>query len=83
MVNKKKHSYDKALYRLVGIISMLLKDERPTIKSLSEEFNVSIRTIQKDVYERLIQFNITKDSLGQLKFAEGFAITQLELKKAS
>ena len=83
MVNKKKHSYDKALYRLVGIIAMLLKDERPTIKFLAEEFNVSVRTIQKDVYERLIQFNITKDTLGQLKFAEGFAITQLELTKAS
>jgi predicted DNA-binding transcriptional regulator YafY len=43
----KKHNYDRALFRLIGIIRMLLKDERPTIKSLAIEFNVSIRTIQK------------------------------------
>jgi predicted DNA-binding transcriptional regulator YafY len=80
---KQKHNYDRALFRLIGIITMLLKDERPTIKSLAIEFNVSIRTIQKDVYERLVQFNITKDSLGQLKFEEGFSIIHMELEKAS
>ncbi len=79
----KKHSYDKALYRLVGIIAMLLKDERPTIKSLAEEFNVSVRTIQKDIYERLVQFNITKDALGQLKFSDEFSILDMNMKKAS
>jgi predicted DNA-binding transcriptional regulator YafY len=71
-ISKPKHSYDKALYRLVSIIAMLLKDERPTIKSLSEEFNVSIRTIQKDVYQRLGQFDIEKDISGYLKFGESF-----------
>ena len=67
-MTKPKHSYDKALYRLISIIAMLLKDERPTIKSLAEEFNVGIRTIQKDVYQRLNQFDIEKDNLGNLFF---------------
>jgi predicted DNA-binding transcriptional regulator YafY len=80
---KQKHSYDKALYRLVSIIAMLLKDERPTIKSLAEEFNVGIRTIQKDVYQRLTQFDIEKDPLGHLKFSDSFIFTQIDMKKVS
>ena len=67
-------SYDKALFRLISILSMLIKDERPTIPSLAEEFNVSQRTIQLDVYKRLESFNITKDTLGRLIFREGFDI---------
>ena len=83
-MKKSKFSYDKALYRLVSIIAMLLKDERPTIKSLSLEFNVGIRTIQKDVYERLGQFDIVKDPSGYLKFGDSFSISCIdEMKKAS
>ncbi|MDD2651639.1 MAG: HTH domain-containing protein [Sulfurimonas sp.] len=67
-------SYDKALYRLISILSMLVKDERPTIDSLAEEFNVSKRTIQTDVYNRLAGFDITKDAFGRLVFREGFNI---------
>ena len=62
---------------------MLLKDERPTIKSLAIEFNVSIRTIQKDIYERLVQFDITKDSFGQLKFRDEFSLTTMKLNFSS
>lgn len=67
-------NYDKALYRLISILAMLAKDERPTIAELAEEFNVSIRTIQTDIYTRLHQFHIKKDSLGRLKFEEGFTL---------
>ncbi|WP_310440976.1 HTH domain-containing protein [Sulfurimonas sp.] len=64
-------SYDKALFRLISILSMLTKDERPTIDSLAEEFNVSKRTIQTDIYQRLSGWDITKDRLGRLVFREG------------
>ncbi len=67
-------SYDKALFRLISILSMLTKDERPTIDSLAEEFNVSKRTIQTDIYSRLSGFDITKDKFGRLVFREGFDI---------
>ena len=67
-------SYDKALFRLISILSMLTKDERPTISSLAEEFNVSQRTIQTDIYKRLSGFDITKDKVGRLVFREGFDI---------
>ena len=67
-------SYDKALFRLISILSMLVKDERPTIDSLAEEFNVSKRTIQTDIYNRLAGFDITKDGLGRLVFREGVGL---------
>ncbi len=67
-------SYDKALFRLISILSMLTKDERPTIPSLAEEFNVSQRTIQTDVYKRLSGFDIIKDKFGRLVFRDGFDI---------
>lgn len=67
-------SYDKALYRLISIIAMLVKDERPTIDELAEEFNVSVRTIQTDLYRRLDRFHITKDSMGRLMFEKGFEV---------
>ena len=37
-------------------------DERPTIKELANEFGVGVRTIQRDIYERLAYFPIEKDS---------------------
>lgn len=61
-----KKEYDKALFRLITIISMLIKDERPTIQELAIEFNVSIRTIQIDIYSRLHMFDIKKDSNNKL-----------------
>jgi|GEM_PF-1541289 len=73
----KNRSYDKALYRLISILGMLLKDEKPTIKELSEEFNVSIRTIQMDIYTRLHRFDIQKDSLGRLILCVDFNETHL------
>lgn len=67
-------NYDKALFRLISILTMLTKDERPTITELAEEFNVSVRTIQTDIYTRLNQFHIEKDSQGRLIFEEGFTL---------
>ncbi len=67
-------SYDKALFRLISILSMLIKDEKPTVSSLAEEFNVSTRTIQTDIYKRLSRFDITKDSFGRFIFRDGFDI---------
>lgn len=67
-------NYDKALYRLISIIAMLAKDERPTIAELAVEFNVSVRTIQTDLYTRLAKFNITKDVQGRLMFDREFGL---------
>ncbi|MFA5454765.1 MAG: HTH domain-containing protein [Sulfurimonas sp.] len=74
-------SYDKALFRLISILSMLTKDERPTISSLAEEFNVSKRTIQTDIYQRLGGWDITKDKFGRLVFRDGVDVFGLNKVK--
>lgn len=72
-------SYDTALKRLVLILTKLSNDDRPTLNELCEEFNVGLRTIQRDIYERLIYFPIEKDTSGQLKFIEGFTLNRSAL----
>lgn len=60
-----KPDYDKALYRLTTIISRLLTGEALTVKELAEDFNVSARTIQKDLNERLAHFDLMRDDFGR------------------
>jgi predicted DNA-binding transcriptional regulator YafY len=66
--NTEKKSYDKALFRLTKIIELLVEDAKPTIPELAEEFNVTERTVQTDVYKRLESFGVTKNEHGQLCF---------------
>ena len=73
-------TYDKALYRLTTILELLFQDAKPTIKELAEEFNVTERTIQKDVYERLGSFGIAKNPYGQLEFENGIDIRKSFLR---
>jgi len=56
-----KHDYDKALTRLVSILTKLYNGETLLVKDLALEFNVSTRTILRDLNERLISFPIYKD----------------------
>jgi predicted DNA-binding transcriptional regulator YafY len=50
----KKHDYDKILYRLTTIWARLRDGEVLSTSELSDEFNVSSKTIQRDFNERLI-----------------------------
>lgn len=68
--------YDKTLTRLVGILTKLSSNELVEIKELATEYNVSVRTIQKDIYQRLISFPIIKDENKKLKFIDGFTINK-------
>lgn len=70
-----KKDYDKTLTRLISILSMLSLNRLPNTKELAEEFNVTTRTIQKDIYTRLYNFfPIEKDAQGRFKFIDGFAL---------
>lgn len=70
--------YDTALNRLIMILHKLWRDERPTIDELAEEFKVSKRTIQRDIYERLCIFYIDKDPKdGRFHFVEGHDLDSL------
>lgn len=76
---KQKKDYDKTLTRLILILKKLSLGEMPTIYELSQEFNVSIRTIQRDIYTRLYHFPIEK--IGKkLKFIDGFSLENCSLE---
>ena len=66
--------YDKILTRLIFTLTKLSNDERPTLLELSTEFGVSLKTIQRDIYQRLLYFPIKKDSEAKLRFEDGFSL---------
>ena len=68
-----KHDYDKALTRLVTILTKLYNGEQLSVKKLAEEFNVSRRTIQRDFNERLISFPIFQENR-LWKMQDGFKL---------
>lgn len=74
-----KKDYDKTLRRLTQILSKLSYDERLNTKELAEEFNVGVRTIQKDMKDNLCEFPIIKDSNGKFMFQEGFSLNRTVL----
>ncbi|ADU65231.1 hypothetical protein Selin_0480 [Desulfurispirillum indicum S5] len=59
-----RHSYDKAMYRLTTILTMLGNGERVRPPELAQEFGVTVRTIQKDLFERLAQLPIERQEDG-------------------
>jgi len=56
-----KHDYDKKLFRLINILSKLYNDENLTLEEYAQEYNVSVKTIQRDFNERLISFPIYQE----------------------
>jgi len=68
--------YDSILTRLMGILSKLSNNERYITKEFAKEYNVGIRTIQKDINQRLINFPICKDENGKFKFIDGFTLNK-------
>jgi predicted DNA-binding transcriptional regulator YafY len=71
-----KKDYDKTLRRLTQILSKLSYNERPNSKELAQEFNVSMRTIQKDMKDNLCEFPIIRDREGRFSFQEGFSLNR-------
>jgi len=74
-----KKDYDKILFRLTSILTQLSNCEQPTMQELSEEYNVSRRTIQRDIYERLSHFPIEVKENKRLIFTEGFSLNRTKL----
>jgi len=74
-----KKDYDKALTRLVGILTKLSNNEMPTTKELADEYGVSVRTIQKDIKNHLYNYPIVKDSQHRYKFEYGYSLKRTNL----
>jgi len=68
-----KHDYDKTLIRLTMMLSRMNDGEALSVKEMAEEFNVSTRTIQRDLNERLTSFPIYKDGR-KWRMAKGFKL---------
>lgn len=62
-MNKKQHDYDKILVRLIETLRILSTNKEVSLKNLSDEFNVSLRTIQRDM-KRLEKFGVVKTKDG-------------------
>ena len=70
-----RRTYERALFRLTTIISRLNLGEALSIPELSEEFKVSVRTVQKDLNLRLAHYPIVKGNDGRYRFEKGFKLT--------
>ena len=64
-----KPEYDKAMYRLTTIICRLNIGEALDVKELAAEFGVTVRTVQKDLNERLSHLPIERrEADGRYRF---------------
>lgn len=63
------------------ILNLLSEGRRMTLEELAEEFNVSTRTIRRDIYERLMLFPIEQDGNGRYCFQEGFGLDKSVLER--
>lgn len=69
---------DKLSTRLVYILQYLNNGERFSLEELAQEFNVSIRTIQRDLHECLAFIPIKKEN-GKY-FLEDYVLGKLSFK---
>ena len=76
-------SHDTTVTRLILILSKLDENERPTQSELADEFGVSLRTIQRDIGQRLTYFPIEKTNDGKLYFTEGFSLKRTSFEDRS
>jgi predicted DNA-binding transcriptional regulator YafY len=76
---KRKASYDKTIFRLMGILTKLSNNEMPTVKELAEEYSVGVRTIQQDISYRLLEFPIEKTKEHKYKFIDGYSLNKTAL----
>ncbi len=72
--------YDKRIFRLLSILNKLDKGYKISSRQLAEDFNVSIRTIQRDL-EVLNQagFLLTSLQKGLYKFEDGFSLSKVKI----
>jgi len=73
-----KKSHDKISIRLIQIIMKFNNGEKSSVEELAAEFNVNIRTIQRDLNERLSYLPIIKEN--GYYFMESYALGKLSFE---
>jgi predicted DNA-binding transcriptional regulator YafY len=74
----KTTDHDKTTVRLTEILKKFNEGEKLDPKELALEFNVTVRTIQRDLLERFAYLPLRKD--GNLFYLESFYLGKLNLK---
>ncbi|MFA6636913.1 MAG: transcriptional regulator [Candidatus Omnitrophota bacterium] len=75
-----KGSYDKKIFRLWTILNRLDTRKMVSTRELSEEFNVSYRTVQRDLQLLgLAGFPVVTFEKGQHTFSDGFSLKRIEM----
>jgi len=78
--NHKNKSYDKKIFRLISILNKLDCGKPVLSSELSKEFNVSIRSIQRDLeLLSMSGFPLLPVDKGQYKFVEGFSLRKMKV----
>ncbi len=69
-----RHNYDETLTRLNTILARLNNGESLSVKELAKEFNVSVRTIQRDFNEKLVGLYPIYQDKRKWKMQDGYKI---------
>jgi len=73
-------NYDKKIFRLMFILNKLDRGESISTKELSKEFNVSVRTVQRDIeLLNMSGFPIVSYEKGTHSFEENFSLKKVML----
>ena len=78
----KNKNYDKKIFRLLYILNKLDRGGNVLTNDLAKEFNVSSRTVQRDLeLLNMAGFPLTPLAKGEHSFADGFSLKKLMLSK--
>ena len=80
----KDKNYDKKIFRIIHILNQLDSVGKVSTKLLAEEFNVNIRSIQRDLQLIITAgFPIVSDeeNKGEYRFFEGFSLKKMMLSE--
>ena len=82
-MSAKTKQYDKKIFRLLYALNKLDRGGKVSTRELSKEFNVSQRTVQRDLeLLNMAGFPLAAlDDKGQHAFADGFSLKKLMLSK--
>src|ERR1035437_9732067 len=76
----KNKDYHKKLYRLVRILNRLETEGKVAPVELADEFNVSMRTAQRDLeLINMAEFPLVSMTKGSYTFMPGFSLKQLPM----
>lgn len=81
-MSPKNKNYDKKIFRLLYILNKLDRGGKVSTRELSKVFNVSVRSVQRDLeLLNMAGFPLAPSDKGVHCFAEGFSLKKLMLSK--